>query len=193
MGLSRRKYAAHRGVSEKAVRKAIAAGRITVEADNTIDPAKADKQWDAQTDPAMQRGRSAGTAGAATARTATKPVPKSALRAVDDTLRDAGTVPEAGGEVSFLRARMANEVLKAQTAKVRLQKMKDELVDRTSATAMVFDLARRERDAWLNWPSRVAANLAAELGVDPHMAEQVLDKYLRQHLADMAEIEIELR
>ena len=193
MGLSRRKYATHRGVSEKAVRKAIAAGRSTVEADGTIDPAKADQQWAAQTDPAMQRGRSAGTGTAATAHAATKPVPKSALRAVDETLRDAGAAPEAGGEVSFLRARMANEVLKAQTARVRLQKMKDELVDRTSATAMVFDLARRERDAWLNWPSRVAANMAAELGVDPHMTEQVLDKYLRQHLADMAEIEIELR
>jgi hypothetical protein len=197
MGLSRRKYATHRGVSEKAVRKAIAAGRITVEADDTIDPMTADAQWATQTDPAMQRGehsrRVAGNTAAATARAATKPVPKSALRAVDDTLRDAGTTPESGGEVSFLRARMANEVLKAQTARVRLQKMKDELVDRASATAMVFDLARRERDAWLNWPSRVAANMAAELDVDPHMTEQVLDKYLRQHLADMAEIEIELR
>ncbi len=172
MGLSRRKYATHRGVSEKAVRKAIAAGRITVEADGTIDPAKADQQWAAQTDPAMQRGRSAGTA-----RAATKPVPKAALRAVDDTLRDAGAAPDAGGEVSFLRACMANEVLKAQTAKVRLQKMEGELVDRASATAMVFDLARRERDAWLNWPSRVAANMAAELGVDAHITEQVLDKY----------------
>ncbi|MCF6317565.1 MAG: elements of external origin [Marinosulfonomonas sp.] len=185
MGLSRRKYATRRGVSEKAVRKAIAAGRITVEADGTIDPVKADKQWAAQTDPAMQRGQSA--------RTATKPVPKSALRAVDDTLRDAGALPEADGEVSFMRARMANEVLKAQTAKVRLQKMKGELVDRASATTMVFDLARRERDAWLNWPSRVAANMAAELGVDTHLTEQVLDKYLRRHLADMAEIEIALR
>jgi pyruvate/2-oxoglutarate dehydrogenase complex dihydrolipoamide acyltransferase (E2) component len=192
MGLSRRKYATRRGVSEKAVRKAIAAGRITVEADGTIDPVKADRQWAAQTDPAMQRGRNAKSA-------ATKPVPKSALRAVDDTLRDAGALPEAGfqpeagGEVSFMRARMANEVLKAQTAKVRLQKMKGELVDRASATTMVFDLARRERDAWLNWPSRVAANMAAELGVDTHLTEQVLDKYLRRHLADMAEIEIALR
>ena len=197
MGLSRRKYAAHRGVSEKAVRKAIAAGRITVEVDDTIDPVKADALWATQTDPAMQRGEHArsmaGSTAAATACAATKPVPKLALKAVDDTLRDAGASPDAGGEVSFLRARMANEVLKAQTARVRLQKMKDELVDRTSATAMVFDLARRERDAWLNWPSRVAANLATELGVDPHMTEQVLDKYLRQHLADMAEIEIELR
>jgi hypothetical protein len=86
MGLSRRKYATRRGVSEKAVRKAIAAGRISVEADGTIDPVKADRQWAAQTDPAMQRGQSA--------QTATRPVPKSALRAVDDTLRDAGALYE---------------------------------------------------------------------------------------------------
>jgi hypothetical protein len=52
---------------------------------------------------------------------------------------------------------MANEVLKAQTAKVRLEKMKAEVIDRARATAMVFDLARRERDAWLNWPPRVAS------------------------------------
>nr|QED22212.1 hypothetical protein [uncultured Alphaproteobacteria bacterium] len=169
MGLSRRKYATHRGVSEKAVRKVIADGRITVESDGTIDPAKTDQQWATQTDPAMLTGALGGTATAATAHAPTKPVPKSALRAVDDTLRNAGAAPEAGGEVSFLRASMTNEVLKAQTARVRLQKMKDELVDRTSATAMVFDLARRERAAWLNWPSRVAANMAAELGVDAHI------------------------
>ena len=52
---------------------------------------------------------------------------------------------------------------------------------------MVFDRARRERDAWLNWPPRVAANMAAELGVDAHRMEQVLDIYLRAHLTEMAE------
>ena len=136
-------------------------------------------------------------AGTTRAAAATKPVPQAALKAVADTLRDAGTDPApgeaTGGEVSFLRARMANEVLKAQTAKVRLEKMKAEVIDRARATAMVFDLARRERDAWLNWPPRVAANMAAELGVDAHRMEQVLDMYLRAHLTDMAEVKIELR
>jgi hypothetical protein len=202
MGVSRRSYAAQRGVSEAAVRKAIATGRITTLADGTIDPARADSEWGAQTDPAKQRGQHARQLGAETAAgtaraAATKPVPQAAIRAVADTLRDAGTdpgSPEAtGGEVSFLRARMANEVLKAQTAKVRLEKMKAEVIDRARATAMVFDLARRERDAWLNWPPRVAANMAAELGVDAHRMEQVLDIYLRQHLSEMAEVKIELR
>jgi|GEM_PF-566843 len=164
MGVSRRSYAAQRGVSEAAVRKAIATGRITTLPDGTIDPMRADSEWGAQTDPAKQRGQHARQMGAETAAgtaraAATKPVPQAAIRAVADTLRDAGTdpgSPEAtGGEVSFLRAQMANEVLKAQTAKVRLEKMKAEVIDRARATAMVFDLARRERDAWLNWPPRV--------------------------------------
>lgn len=202
MGLSRRAYAAHRSVSHTAVNKAIKTGRITVEADGTIDPETADAQWSAQTDPSKRRDATARGPGvqqlsspAPDAPPEVKPVPKSAIASVSETLRDAGTEPgaEGGGEMSFMRARMANEVLKAQTAKVRLQKMKGELVDRGKAVAHVFDLARRERDAWLNWPPRVAANMAAELGVEAHELERVLDKYLRQQLAEMAEVKIELR
>jgi len=59
MGLSLRKYAAHRGISHPAVMKAIKAGRITPEPDGTIDPVKADRQWGARTDPAQQRGQHA--------------------------------------------------------------------------------------------------------------------------------------
>jgi hypothetical protein len=125
-----------------------------------------------------------------------RPVPRAALDAVKETLREAGSdaAPgEAGGEVSFVRARMANEVLKAQTARVRLQKMKGELVDRARAVTTVFDLARRERDAWLNWPPRVAALMAAELGVEAHAMETVLEARVRQHLAELAEVKVELR
>ena len=203
MGLSRRAYATHRGCSESAVRKAIATGRIVTEADGTIDAAKADAMWDARTDPAQQRGAHArATAAETAATTATakaalnKPVPRAALDAVKDTLREAGSEPgaaEGGGEVSFVRARMANEVLKAQTARVRLQKMKGEVVDRARATAMVFDLARRERDAWLNWPPRVAALMAAELGVEAHQMETVLERHVRAHLGELAEVKVELR
>ena len=210
MGISRREYARLRGVSESAVRKAIQTGRISVEADGTIDPVRADRQWDERTDPARQRGdharsmaaaTAAGTARAQAAAGApppgTKPVPQAALEAVRDTLHEAGADPEPGeapgGEVSFLRARLANEVIKAQLAKVRLGKAKGELVDRARASAMVFDLARRERDAWIGWPARVASNMAAELGTDPHRMEEVLDRYLREHLGELAEIRVELR
>ena len=117
-----------------------------------------------------------------------------AVSAVGETLREQGlAAPPVGSSTTFLQAKTANEVLKAQTAKVKLARMKGELVDRARTTTMVFDLARRERDAWQNWPARVAANMAADLGVDAHRMEQVLDNYLRQHLADLAEVKIDLR
>lgn len=143
MGVSRRSYAAQRGVSEAAVRKAIATERITTLPDGTIDPDRADAEWGAQTDPAKQSSLHARQMGADTAAgksraAATKPEPQVAIRAVVDTLCDAGTEPGSpeatGGEVPFLRARMANEVLKAQTAKVRLEEMKAEVIDRARAT-----------------------------------------------------------
>ena len=51
MLLSRREYAAHRGVAVSAVQKAIEAGRITL-TDGKIDPEKADKEWAENTNPA---------------------------------------------------------------------------------------------------------------------------------------------
>ena len=84
--------------------------------------------------------------------------------------------------MTFMQARTANEVLKAQERRVRLQRMKGELVDRAKAVAQVFRLAREERDAWVNWPARVAAMMAAELEVDQHQLHTVLERHVRDHL-----------
>ena len=52
---SNRKLAEALGVSETAVRKALAAGRISREADGGFDIAKAKRQWAGNTDAAQQR------------------------------------------------------------------------------------------------------------------------------------------
>ncbi len=144
MGLSIRGYAQHRGAlglpgaSHTAVRKALAAGRITAEPDGSIDPVRADAQWAGQTDPSMQRGAAA-QAQAAETRAAsgqgpapTRPVPRAALDAVQETLAEAGQdpEPEAGGQVTLVRAKLAREIITAQLLKVKLQREKGELVDR---------------------------------------------------------------
>src|SRR5450759_480946 len=49
MGVSIRAYARGRGCTEGAVRKAIAARRITPNPDGTIDPARANQEWDRNT------------------------------------------------------------------------------------------------------------------------------------------------
>ncbi len=97
-----------------------------------------------------------------------------------------------GGATTFVQARTVNEVVKAQTGKVRLAKLKSELVDRAHALALVFKLARSERDAWLNWPARVSAAMAVGLGVDSHTLHVQLESAIRQHLQELGELRLKV-
>jgi hypothetical protein len=182
-------------VSETAVRRAEKAGRIRREADGAWDLARVKAAWVSNTDQAQQRPapppeRPDGRPPAR--RRALKPVPEAAVGAVRETLREHGEPVSAAG-MTFMQARTANEVLKAQERRVRLQRMKGELVDRAKAVAQVFRLARDERDAWVNWPARVAAVMAAELEVDPHRMHTILERKVRDHLAELVEIRPSLR
>jgi hypothetical protein len=179
---SNREMARRLGVSETAVRRAEKAGRIRREPDGTWELARVKAAWAGSTDPAQQRPK----------RRALKPVPAAAVGAVRETLREHGEPVSTGG-MTFMQARTANEVLKAQERRLRLQRMKGELVDRAKAVAQVFKLARDERDAWVNWPARVAAMIAAELEVDPHQVHTVLERHVREHLGELADVRPNLR
>ena len=119
-------------------------------------------------------------------------MPNAALSAVGDTLRENGLPPPAMGGATFLQAKTANEVLKSQERRLKLQKLKGELVDRARAEALVFRLARETRDAWVNWPARAAALIAAELGLDPAAMQKVLEAHVRAHLDELAEARLDL-
>lgn len=184
-GMSEREYAAHAGVSRGAVQKARASGRLVLHADGSIDAAASNARRAQATDPSMQRGRRTSSL---------RPVPEAAVGAVAETLREQGLpAPAAAGGMTYLQARTANEVLKAQERKMRLQKLRGELVDRARAIALVFRLARQERDAWAGWPARVAAIMAADLGIGAHAMQTVLETHVRQHLADLADLRAEFR
>jgi hypothetical protein len=140
-------------------------------------------------------------------------VPEAAVAAVGDTLHgeerfcDSETggasgasgatnglaVPAVGGGATFLQAKTANEVLKAQERRIRLQKLKGELIERARALALVFRLAREVRDAWVTWPARAAALMAAELGVEPAAIQKVLERHVRAHLDELAEVRLDFR
>ena len=106
---------------------------------------------------------------------------------LDGTLEDAPAGLPPGG-ASLLQARTVNEVVKAQTNKVRLARLKGELVDRNQAIAHVFKLSRAERDAWLNWPARISAQMAAKLGVEPHTMHVALEAAVREHLQGLGDL-----
>jgi hypothetical protein len=181
MGLSIRAYARQRGVSHVAVLRAVKLGRVVLEPDGTVDAAKADASWERSSDPSRRKPVAEKL----------RPVAEPALGSVRETLREQGL--PSGTRVTFVEARTAHEIAKAHLARLKLQKRKGELVDRASAAALVFRLAREERDSWINWPARVAALMAAELGVEAHPMQKVLETHVRAQLAELAEVRPEFR
>ena len=192
MGISLREYARRRGVSHVAVMKAIKVGRITPEPDGSLDPVKVDAQWDDQTDPA-RRPEVPEDERAETDQTPAASDPDKSDDEVAQVRPPAAAEPTPQGAATFTQARTAHEIAKAQRARIEVQQLRAEVVDRAGATSEVFRLARRERDAWVNWPARVAALMAAELGLDAHAMQKVLEGHVRDHLNELAEVRPEFR
>lgn len=184
MGLSIRAYARHRGVTDTAVHKAIRSGRINALADGTIDPDQADAQW--------ARNTSAPKTGTQHTSVKVKVAEVEGDSGGERSGAGATTTSHSSsggaGGTSLLQARTVNEVVKAQTNKVRLARLKGELIDRPQAIAHVFKLARSERDAWLNWPARVSAQMAAKLELDAHTMHVALENAVREHLQELGNL-----
>jgi hypothetical protein len=175
---SQREVARRLGVSHTALQKAQRAGRIRPEADGAWDVEKVRARLAESSDPVRKTAALVQPAPAAArviAPTIASPAPDPLPRAAQNTFHD---------------ARTANEVLKAQERRLRLDERKGKLVDKARALLLVHRLAKEERDAILAWPARVAAEMAAELGVDAHRLQTMMDTRLRQHLAARHDVRV---
>jgi hypothetical protein len=191
---SQREVARRLGISHTTLQKAQRSGRIAPEPDGTWDIEKLREQLARTADPARK-----------TAAIAIKPSPaarRTAPPATKPTLIGASVSPPPSPSpsapsfdpppsgASYHNARTANEVLKAQERKLRLEERKGKLVDKARALLLVHRLAKEERDAILGWPARVAAEMAAELGVDAHRLQTMLETRLRELLAERNDVRI---
>jgi hypothetical protein len=162
--LSQSAFAKAAGVSRGRVSQMVAAG-LPVDANGRID-VDAGRAWIAQNVNADMRrggGRKKGTKVKAARPTA-----------VDGTM---ATISNLRGFVLARQARLLDHELKRKNG---------EVVDKAEAERAIFGRARMERDGWLGFASRAAAVLAAEAGVDPGRSFPVLDRLVREHLAELA-------
>jgi phage terminase Nu1 subunit (DNA packaging protein) len=177
-GMSEREYSNHSGMSRGAVQNAKRSGRLVFYADGSINAVASDARRVETTDPDQQRRSLGGEAGMPTS--------------------------GSGGNDSYLKARTALTVYQAQERQLAIQKKKGALVDRARAEALVFRLARQERDTWVTWPSRVAALLAAEVAaevekqsgqpvvIDAAIMQRVLETHVRAQLEALADLRVSL-
>lgn len=121
-----------------------------------------------------------------------KPAKRRKGRAQGETMREQAKAQLAGiidgGELlSKAEAERVKENYLALLRRLEYEQKSGRLVEAEPLRRKLFDLWRTERDAWLNWPTRIGAILSTELGVDQNTLTIALEKHVNEHLLERAE------
>ena len=169
--VSQRAYARHRGVTHRAVQKAIAAGRIPITTGGKVDPDVADRAWAANTDESKPRNSVSGTP---------RPERRESPAAGFGGSAPSGSVTASG----YQTARALHETYRARTARLEFERLSGMLVPADEVRSQAFTTARRVRDSILALPDRLAPVLAAI--TDPAEIHRALAAELRQALEELS-------
>ena len=175
MSMSLRAYARHRGVALSAVQKALATGRIQSEPDGSIDPPRADAQWDRHTR----------TSQPTTPKVTTVRPPAVSQPAAPPPMPQASD--DARG-VDYHKARAVRETYSARLAKLEFEERTGKLISKDEVDIKYFQLARQLRDRMQQIPRKVAPEIVALVVADPDVrgVTDILDVAIREALEDLA-------
>ena len=177
--LSAPEYAKHAGISPRYVRDLIARGQITKRAvrphgaRKQIHREKADEDMELNV---LKQHPGAAPRKLAREQGATQGNPRAP---VEPTVSAAGT-----GKLSFSAAQTISAQYKAALLKLEYGEKSGELVKRKDVESEFFTLARTVRDAVLNVPGRVSAELAGV--TDQHVINSRIEEELVKALEELA-------
>jgi hypothetical protein len=188
-GVSIREFARLEGVSDTLVRKAVKLNRLKALDDKSIDPALVGTAW-----------REGNAKGANPSANSSHPVRSSqqvrtppaidadvggSLADAAGRLLDSGTV----AMVDYATALQNKENYLALLRQLEYEQKSGSLVELDTASAILFEEHRAQRDAWLNWPTRVGPILAAELGLEADRVTEALTAHVHNQIAQLGEPE----
>lgn len=179
--MSMRAYARYRGVSPEAVSKAVKLGRISTVLDErgkrVIDPAVADTEW--LENSAHHKRQSPTIAEKKAAASSAPPEPPHV-----EAPPLAGSDSSAPAGPSYNRSRAIREAFNAKIAQIEYEEKIKKLISAEKVRVSAFKSARIVRDAIMNIPNRISADLASE--TDPQKVRIMLTDALNEALQELA-------
>ncbi len=142
-------YARHRGCDEKAVRKAVNEGRISL-IDGKIDPTVADIQWARNT-----RARASQTPTAAQL-----PI-DDGIDVALDAFPSGQTTGKPAADPGYMQFRSRREEADAQIAEMNAAKMRGAMLMRHDVDRAMFEIGREVRDRLASCARRIASEVAS--------------------------------
>jgi hypothetical protein len=92
-----------------------------------------------------------------------------------------------GDDTPLGRLTLARLALGVEAQRLAMDEKKGRLMDVAAANHRIDELAAGMRDAVLNWPARVAGQIAAEIGRDPHLVQTILQEQINALLLEVAD------
>ncbi|CCG06706.1 hypothetical protein [Pararhodospirillum photometricum] len=184
--VSQAEFARLHGVSRKTVTLWKTAGYLAV-SEGQVDIEASDKAL-----AERRLGRFKDVTAPVTPGNASPHVTRAVEPDLDDLERQADAFIErvlAGDFATLAEAERVKENALAVKNLLAVRQQAGALVEVEVAERLFFEASRAARDAWLNWPSRVAPLVGASLGVEADKVTEVLTAHVHAHLSDLGEPE----
>jgi pyruvate/2-oxoglutarate dehydrogenase complex dihydrolipoamide acyltransferase (E2) component len=182
--MSLRAYARHRGVSLRAVQKALQSGRISAREDGRLDAPAADANWARNTAPRPQPA--AGPRQPTNLTKVANPAPSSpSVHHPHTASRQPNEAPKLESGLEYSKARAVRETYMARLAKIDFEERTEKLVSADEVRVASFNRFRQFRDGMLNIPDRLAAVLAAE--ANARRVHELLANEIRKALQEFSD------
>ncbi|MGO4416629.1 hypothetical protein AB4Z27_27035, partial [Cupriavidus sp. KB_39] len=193
--ISIREFARREGCSDTLVRRAVKQGRLRLSGDNGLDASLVGTAWR----EGNVKGANTANTGANTPANSSRPVRTPAAARIDPSVEveDDESPAEAAQRIvdsgvallDYAGALEKKENYIALLRQLEYEQKAGSLVELDVASAILFEEFRAQRDAWLNWPTRVGPILAAELGIEADRVTEALTAHVHSQIAQLGEPE----
>ncbi|MBJ9163385.1 hypothetical protein I5485_13195 [Citrobacter farmeri] len=177
--MNQSQYAQHSGVDRKTIGRWIKAGRFIVMDGDLIDVEASDA--------ALKKNRDGKDPRASNAKKMKAQTVRDDSNEIEDAARN--IILTEGANLSREEAARIRENYMALLAKLQYEKDSGQTIELVAAEEVLFNSFRQQRDAWLNWPSRVAPLIAADLDVPADRMTEVLIEHVHKHISVLGEPE----